>query len=70
MSKSHKRWWKLHKDIVRAIEENPKATDAQIAEIVGCSRRTVHRHSTTEDEHTRRDYFERNPPQLKMPRHN
>jgi protein phosphatase len=42
MSKSSKQWWALHKEIMRAIQENPEATDAQIAEIVNCTRNKDH----------------------------
>jgi DNA-binding Lrp family transcriptional regulator len=69
MSKSYTRWWTLHKEIVRAVRENPKATNAKIAAIVGCSPTTIIRHRLAEAEHKRRDYFERNPLQLKQPRH-
>jgi hypothetical protein len=59
----------LHKEIMRAIQENPEATDAQVAKIVNCARHTVERHRTAEREHKQADYFERYPPHLKPPRH-
>ena len=68
MSKSYAKWWARHKEIMRAIQENPEAADAQIAKIVNCTRNTVTKHRTAEREHREADYFERHPPKLKPPR--
>jgi hypothetical protein len=45
------KWWFLHNRIVRASKQHPGWTGEQIAESVGCSRRTAEVHLLTERQH-------------------